>query len=51
MHSTYLMKCTKHLLSNTPFPSSFTNVCSMYSFQAEAVDKMSARVKGYLSSW
>ena len=49
MHSTYLMKCMKHLLSNNPFPSSFTKVCSTYSFQAETVAEMSARVKGYLS--
>ena len=49
MRSTYLIKCTKHLLSNNPFPSSFTNACSTYSFQMEAVDEISARVKGCLS--
>ena len=33
----------------TPFPSSFTRVCSTYFFQTEAVDEIIARVKGYLS--
>jgi len=49
MHSTYLMKWTKHLLSSNPFPSSFTKACSTNSFQTVAVDEISKRVKGYLS--